>query len=284
MITVWTGGRSSAVKILTGLSGLAFGLGTTLPPGLSQGQVRALDGPEPAITALELSANARGKARALLSSLQHDIRDLDQSILNSPFLDDLEQGNVTRHQLQQFACDQFHIGISDLRSMALLLSRYPTGDSSLLFQELLSGEIRSHPQLIRFAIAVGMNVQDLEACEPRAGSLAYAAYLASMAMHGNQADVAGAFLINFPVFGTNAARMGRALQRPPYDLDTTDLGFFRFFGDGSEAFRESALATLAEGIEDGADSSQVRRSARLLQEYEQLFWTTVHQRRKGSSE
>ena len=48
--------------------------------------------------------------------------------------------------------------------------------------------------------------------------------------------------------------------------------------------RVSALATLAEGIEDGADSSQVRRSARLLQEYEQLFWTTVHRRRKGSSE
>ena len=75
-----------------------------------------------------------------------------------------------------------------------------------------------------------MDVQDLEACEPRAGSLAYAAYLASMAMHGNQADVAGAFLINFPVFGTNAARMGRALQRPPDDLDSSDLGFFRFFG------------------------------------------------------
>lgn len=83
-----------------------------------------------------------------------------------------------------------------------------------------------------------------------------------------------AILVNFGVFGENTARMAVAL-RDVYGFSPEDVASFTFFGTPIPGFEEAALEVIAAGLEEGAEPREIKRAARLLQEYELLFWDTV---------
>ncbi|MFP5287863.1 MAG: transcriptional regulator, partial [Thermoanaerobaculia bacterium] len=93
--------------------------------------------------------------------------------------------------------------------------------------------------------------------------------------YGSQADIAAAYLINFPAFGANIARMGAAL-RNVYGFSAQDLGYFDYNGGTlPPSFETAALNVIQDGLNSGASPADIRRSARLLQAYEKDFWDAV---------
>ncbi len=218
---------------------------------------------------------ATQQARRIVRELRNELAPIEDQIRNVPFLTSLEAGEVSNAQLEAFACEEFNIVNSDLRSNALLVSRLGASSGGTFFKGILDGEITALQLIIDFGAALGLRERDLKRCEPRAGGQAFPAYVASLAAFSNQADVAAAFLLNFPIFGENTGRMADALQAPPYNLSADDVAFLTFFATPVPGFEEQAIAAIAEGLRIGAKPRLIKRSARLLQAYELLFWETA---------
>ena len=214
-------------------------------------------------------------ARALIGAIRHELRAVEEEIRNHPYLAELEAGRLQREDLKRFAGEQYHIIRSDLRSVALLVHRFGSTPSGPFFQATLGGETTALEALLAFVGAVGMDARLLDAYEPAPGALAYSAFMAWMALYGGDAEVAAAFLVNFAAWGANCGRMSRALQQP-YGLTTSDTRFFDLFANPPAEFEPAALDVVERGLAGGAAPRLIRRAARLLQGYEQLFWDTVH--------
>lgn len=215
------------------------------------------------------------KSKALIEEIRRDLVVVEQEIRGHPYLVDLEAGRVRRGALARFAGEQYHIIRSDLRSAALLVHRFATTDSGPFFQAVLAGEGAALGALGAFAAAMGMDEALLQAYEPAPGAQAYSAHLAWLALYGSDAEVAAAFLVNFPAWGASCARMSRAL-RASYGLGEAETAFFDLFAHPPADFEARALAVVAAGLARGVDARLVKRAARLLQGYEKLYWDTLH--------
>lgn len=223
-------------------------------------------------------------ARSLIEEIKRDLESVEREIRNHPYLAELEAGRVRREDLKRFAGEQYHIIRSDLRSVALLVNRFGVAASGPFFQGVLGGEAAALDALKAFARALGMSEALLEGYEPAPGALAYSAFMAWLALYGGDAEVAAGFLVNFQAWGANCGRMSRAL-RSQYGLSETDTAFFDLFAAPPAEFETGALAVVEGGLTRGADPRLIKRSGRLLQGYEKLFWDTMHAlSRRGSSE
>jgi hypothetical protein len=214
-------------------------------------------------------------ARSLIEEIKRDLESVEREIRSHPYLAELEAGRIRREDLKCFAGEQYHIIRSDLRSVALLVNRFGASASGPFFQGVLGGEAAALDALRAFARALGINEALLEAYEPAPGALAYSAFMAWLALYGGDAEVAAGFLVNFSAWGANCGRMSRAL-RIQYGLRETDTAFFDLFAAPPGDFEAGALAVVEGALARGADPRLIKRSARLLQGYEKLFWDTIH--------
>lgn len=214
------------------------------------------------------------QAERLVADLRQELAPVEDQIRNHPYLDALERGEVSRDNLRAFAGEEYNIIRSDLKSNALLVSRFGADPGGDFFRGIQEGE-RIALDLIRdFAAALGWDEDDLAAYEPRAGGQAFPAYVTTLALRGSEAEVAAAFLLNFAVFGENTGRMSAALQSQ-YGFTPEQVAFFDFFATPVPGFEQEALEVIAAGLEHCADPVLIRRGARLLQTYELDFWDAV---------
>lgn len=222
------------------------------------------------------SAKSRSErqARKLIAELREELAAVEDQIRNHPFLDALDLGEAPIETLEGFAVEEFNIIQSDLRSNALLVSRFGVSPSGDFFKGILDGERIAFDLIRRFGAALGLDDDDLAAREPRSGGQVFPNAVVSLAAFRTEAEVAAAFLLNFGVFGENTARMAEAL-RDVYGFTPEDVEFFTFFGTPIPGFEEAALQVIAAGLEKGAKPRDIKRAARLLQEYELMFWDTV---------
>jgi pyrroloquinoline quinone (PQQ) biosynthesis protein C len=214
------------------------------------------------------------QARKLVAELRQELAPVENQIRNHRFLYALERGEVPNEALVGFAVEEFYIIQSDLRSQAVLTSRFGVTPSGDFFRGLLGGERIAFDLIRRFGTALGLEEDELAAREPRPGGQAFPNAVASLATFRTEAEAAAAFLLNFGVFGENTARMAVALQNV-YGFTPQEVEFFTFFGTPIPGFEEAALAVIAVGLEKGAQPRDIKRAARLLQEYELQFWDTV---------
>jgi len=214
------------------------------------------------------------QARRLVAELRQELAPMEDQIRNHPFLDMLERGEAPIETLKGFAVEEFYIIQSDLRSQALLTSRFGITPSGDFFRGLLEGERVAFELIRRFGAALGLSEHALAAREPRPGGQSFANAMVSLAAFRTEAEPAAAFLLNFGVFGENTARMAVALQ-DVYGFTPQEVEFFTFFGTPIPGFEDAALAVIAAGLEKGAQPRDIKRAARLLQEYELRFWDTV---------
>jgi pyrroloquinoline quinone (PQQ) biosynthesis protein C len=191
-------------------------------------------------------------------------------LLAHPYLSAVEEGLVEIEQLRPFACEQFAIISSDVRSVAHLVSRFGAD----LFGDVLDGERAARQALTAFSTALGLSQQDLEEHEPLPGAHAYAAYMAWLAAYASDAEVAAAYLVNFAAWGENCARLSRALTGR-YGLMPDQVRFFDLFAEPSDEFDRHAMAVIEAGLGRGVPGRLVHRAARLLQGYELLYWDTL---------
>jgi hypothetical protein len=213
-------------------------------------------------------------ARALIDEIVRDLHAVEQAIRNHPYVAAAEEGRLRREDLARFAGEQYHIIRSDLRSVALLVHRFGAGPGGAFFQSVLGGERAALEALLGFADAVGLDEARRAAYEPAPGTQAYPAYMAWLALYGSEAEVAGAFLVNFAAWGANCGRLSRALQSR-YGLGPKDVAFFDLFAAPPAELEAQALGVVQAGLARGVEPRLVTRAARLLQGYEKLFWDTM---------
>lgn len=220
------------------------------------------------------------QARKLLDDARKAIASTEERIRRHPFLEALEARGVEKRALTLFAGQQGHIIESDLRSVALIVSRAESQGARDFLAGMLQGERAALTALGVFGRALGMSSEQLHAAEPLPGAFAYSAYVNWLATFGTAAEFAGAFLVNLEAWGGNCARMSRALQAG-YGLSGPDVAFFDLFGSPSPEFEEQGLAVVEEGLAQGADPVRIRRASRLLQGFELLYWDTMWEAARG---
>ena len=214
------------------------------------------------------------KAKKLIQDLRADLAPVEDQIRNHPYITALENGEVSLDNLRAFAGEQYNILTNDLRSDALMVTRFGATPGGPFFVDLVNGESIAIGLMLDFAAALGMTEADLKAYEPQPRGQTYPNYVTRLAAYGSDADIAAAYLLNFPVFGENTGRMAVAL-RTQYGFTAQQTAFFDFFSSLPPTFEPQALAIIEAGLNACADPRSIRRAARLLQAYEKDFWDAV---------
>jgi pyrroloquinoline quinone (PQQ) biosynthesis protein C len=129
--------------------------------------------------------------------------------------------------------------------------------------------------LLVFGSALGLTETDLRAHEPLAGAHAYTCYMAWLALYGSDAEIAAAYLINFPAWGQNCGRLSRILKER-FGLSEKEVAFFNLFASPPPTFEVDALMIIQQGLDRGTESRLIQRAARLLQAYELMYWDTLY--------
>lgn len=222
------------------------------------------------------------RARRLLDAARKAIAPTEKRIRRHPYVDAVEARRIEKGKLALFAAQQGQIIESDLRSVALALSRAPSQGARDFLGGMLQGERAALEALRPFGRAVGLTPARMRAAEPMPGAFAYSAYVAWLAAYGTAAEFAGAFLVNLQAWGANCGRISRAL-RTGYGMSEREVAFFDLFAGAPPGFEEQGLAVLEEGLARGDDAVRIRRAARLLQGFELLYWDTMWEAARGAA-
>ena len=213
-------------------------------------------------------------ARKLIETIKTDLAEIDGRIRNHEFITTLEEGKIPREALKNFAGHQHYINGSDLRSIALLISRQGSETGRKYHTDLLLGKTAAAEALLEFAAALDLDEDWLNSYEPHPGGAAYTSYVAWLAANGTDAELAAGYLVNLPAWGANCGRMSHALKRR-YGFESGDLTFFTLFACPPPSFEKESLDVVADGLARGVEPKRIARAARLLQGYELMYWDTM---------
>src|SRR6059036_627121 len=214
-------------------------------------------------------------AKALLKEIQQELQPVNEQLLRHPHMQALEEGKIGREKLRLFAGEQYAIIGSDLKSAAHLVSRFGGSPSRDFFLGILQGERAAWDALLTFAHALGLSEAQLREHEPLPGAHAYTCYMAWLALYASDAEIAAAYLVNFPACGQNCGRLSRILTER-FGLGDKEVAFFDLFASPPATFEASALSVIQEGLDRGTEPRLVQRAARLLQAYELMYWDTLY--------
>ena len=214
------------------------------------------------------------RAQALVHSIREVLRPVEQQLRQHPYLDALETGRLPPLQLRAFVGEQSTIIPSDLRSLALLISRCAAPVSQQFFRAVLEGEAAALEAMEPLATAVGMTPAARDAYEPTPGAQAYSAYFAWLCLYRSEAEVAAALSVNFAAWGANCGRIARALRQHS-GWPAAAVQFFTQFATAPAEVSPQALAVIEAGLARGVEEHHIVRAARMLQGYELMFWDTL---------
>jgi pyrroloquinoline quinone (PQQ) biosynthesis protein C len=214
-------------------------------------------------------------ARELIAETRAQLKAVEDQLSAHPYLSALEEGRIAKEKLHLFAGEQYCIITSDLRSVAMLVSRQDDDANREFFFGALQGEAAARDGLFAFARELKMSESDLQSYEPMPGCQAYPAYVAWLAAYGSAADFAAAFLVNLPAWGSSCARISEALK-VRYGLSPQGVSFFDVFATPAPEFEADSLRVIQRGIDRGVDLGGLARAARLIQAYELMYWDTLY--------
>jgi thiaminase len=214
-------------------------------------------------------------AKALLEGIRQDLQTVTEQLLRHPYMQALEEGKIGRENLRLFVGEQYNTIASDLKSVAYLVSRFGSAPSRDFFLGILQGERAAWDNLLTFAHALGLSETQLREHEPLPGSHAYTCYMAWLALYASDAEIAAAYLINFPAWGQNCGRLSRILKER-FGLGEKEVAFFDLFASPPATFEANALSVIQQGLDRGTEPRLIKRAARLLQAYELMYWDTVY--------
>src|SRR4030095_2110492 len=163
--------------------------------------------------------------KALLEGIRQDLQSVTEQLLRHPYVQALEEGQIGREKLRLFAGEPYSIRASDLKRFAYLLARFGSAPSRDFFLGILQGEKAAWDALLAFADALGLSEAQLSEHEPLAGAHAYTCYMAWLALYASDAEIAAAYLVNFPAWGQNCGRLSRILKER-FGLGEKEVAFF----------------------------------------------------------
>ena len=137
-------------------------------------------------------------ANALVDEIRQGLQAVNEQLLRHPYVQALEEGKIGQEKLRLFAGEQYAIIGSDLRSADHLVSRFGSSPNRDFFLGILQGERAAWDALVTFAHALGLSEAQLREHEPLPGAHAYTCYMAWLALYASNAEIAAAYLVNFP--------------------------------------------------------------------------------------
>src|SRR5262249_15201646 len=215
-------------------------------------------------------------ARALFDQIRRDLEPIDDRLLQHPYLQSLETGQIGREKLRLFAGEQYAIIASDLRSRALWGNRFGPSASRDFFLGILQGEKAAWDALLAFGSGLGLTEADLNAHEPLAGAHAYTCYMAWLALYASDAEVAAAYLVNFSASGQNCGRLRHILSER-FGLAEKERVFSDLSAARTSVCERHPLTIMQQGLDRRTDPRLMGRAARLLQAYELMYWDTLYE-------
>jgi pyrroloquinoline quinone (PQQ) biosynthesis protein C len=214
-------------------------------------------------------------AKAVIAGIRHDLQTVTEQLLRHPYVQALEEGKISREKLRLFAGEQYSIIASDLKSVAYLVSRFGSAPGRDFFLGILHGERAASDALLTFADGLGLSEAQLREHEPLAGAHAYTCYMAWLALYASDAEIAAAYLVNFPAWGQNCGRLSQILKER-FGLSEKDIAFFDLFANPPATFEANALSVIQQGLDRGIEPRLIQRAVRLLQAYELMYWDTLY--------
>jgi thiaminase len=151
-----------------------------------------------ALPAMAAGPDPTPKARKLVQEIRTELAPIENEIRNHPYLTALENGQISLDNLRAFAGEQYNILHSDLRSDAHMVTRFGSTPGAPFFVDLVNGESIAIGLMLDFADALGRSEADLQAYEPQPRGQTYPSYAASLGFYATDADIAAAYLVNFP--------------------------------------------------------------------------------------
>ncbi|MFJ2006214.1 thiaminase II/PqqC family protein [Streptomyces chartreusis] len=191
----------------------------------------------------------------------------------NPFVALIARGEADRTSLAGLALEQSRVIPAD-RLAFLHLARRATPDapeSAAFFTFLAEGEVLAGERLGAFAAACGVTEAQSAAYETLPGCQGYPAYVAWLALNAEPAEAVFALTANFAAWGGYCATIAEAL-RTRYGFKDEACAFFDYFAEPSPELDRLAHAALEAG---GPNEPRADRYARLLQSYEDQFWSTL---------
>jgi len=182
-------------------------------------------------------------AKALLNEIGKELQPVTEQLLRHPYMQALEEGKIGRKNLRLFAGEQYNTIASDLKSVAYLVSRFGSVPSRDFFLAILQGERAAWDALLTFAHALGLSETQLREHEPLPGAHAYTCYMAWLALYASDAEIAAAYLVNFPAWGQNCGRLSRILTER-FGLSEKEVAFFELFASPPATFEANALSII----------------------------------------
>ncbi|MFC5218154.1 transcriptional regulator [Streptomyces coerulescens] len=189
----------------------------------------------------------------------------------NPLVSLIARGETDRTTtLAALALEQSRVIPADRRAFLHLAQR--SASAAPFFTLLAEGEALAGERLGAFAAACGVTEEQAAGHEPLPGCQAYPAFVAWLALNAAPAEAVFALTANFSTWGGYCATIAEALRRH-YGFTDEACAFFDFFAEPSPELDRQARAAL-EASE--LDEARAHRYARLLQSYENQFWSTLH--------
>ncbi|MET9086368.1 transcriptional regulator [Streptomyces sp. NPDC004237] len=194
----------------------------------------------------------------------------------NPFVPPVASGRASLETLAVLALEQHHVIPADQRAFVHLAQRAAEEPAAAgFFTMLAEGEELAAERLGAFMVACEVDERRMQAYEPLPGCQAYPAYISWLALNAPPTDAVLAITANFATWGTYCATIAQAL-RTHYGFTDDACAFFDFFAEPAPALDERAEAAVEAGLSTGGlDEGRVHTYGRLLQSYEQMFWTSL---------
>jgi len=219
-------------------------------------------------------------AHAMLLALEREsfTEEVAKRLTNHVVLADLRTGKLPKDQadllLKTLLLEQYFVCNSDLRTLRASCEKFGHVQGYKTFLEFFrDGEAFALGEHQKMCQLLGLSDEQLEAHVPHHKCQAYPSYFSSILLHHSPVVAAAAFVVNFPAWGQMCGILRDSLL-VHYDYQMEDLGFLDFFATPIPNLRELVDQVFAT---EGQKVSyvQLRRSVRLLQEYELLFWDGI---------
>ena len=217
------------------------------------------------------------RAQRLIEESRNAIVSTEEQLLFHPYPEALEKKGLGKGKLTMFAVQQHYIMKYNVRAVERARDRASSPIASDFMFEMVNKVRAASDALEFFGKSLGLSTETLYTGEPLSGAIAYSMYVYWLASNRSTAELAAAFLVNLPSWGNNCARLSRALQAN-YDLRKVEVAFFDMFTVASPELERMGLEVIEEGLDHGVDPILIRRSVRLLQRYELMFWETMWER------
>ncbi|CAK9059543.1 unnamed protein product [Durusdinium trenchii] len=222
-----------------------------------------------------------GDCDGVLKALEKEpfTQEVAERLMKHEVLRDLRAGVLPKESaellLKTLLHEQYFVCNSDLRTLTHSCERYQHVEGYRKFLDFFrAGEEFALGEHQKMCSMLGLSAESLEDHVPHPKCQAYPSCFCTILTLHSPLVAAAAFHVNFPAWGQMCGILRDSLILH-YGYQKEDLGFLDFFAEPIPQLREMVEEVFSAAGAEEVSYAQLRRSVRLLQDYELLFWDGI---------